>query len=96
MIAQTFAPLGYQQISATTLAAATALTVPAGANFALIRVEAANVRWRDDGTAPTATVGMLLLDTDAPLEYSGELSAITFILAASSPILNVAYYRIDG
>lgn len=91
-----YTALGYQQISAATLVAATALTVPTGANVAIISSDTANVRWRDDGTAPTASVGMQLKSTDAALEYWGPLANIQFILVTGSPVLNVSYYRISG
>jgi len=93
MFAQQFAALGYQQI---TLSGASSLTVPAGANFAIIAVDTAAVRWRDDGVAPTASVGMPLSNTGAPLEYSGPLASIQFIAQTGSPVLNVSYYRIAG
>ena len=96
MIAQQFTALGYQQIGAATLANATPLTVPAGANFAIIEAETAAVRWRDDSTAPTASVGMSLSNTGSPLEYSGPLAKIQFIAQTGSPILNVSYYKISG
>lgn len=81
--------LGYQQI--TSLSASTALTVPAGATMALIVAETQAVRWRDDGTAPTATVGMPLA-IGVSLSYDGDLKAIRFIEQAASAKLNVAYY----
>ena len=81
-------PKGYQQING--LAAATALTVPAGAYYALIKCETATVRWRDDGVDPTAAVGMLL-DVGDEFWYTGELSKIKFIQTAAS-VLNVCYY----
>ena len=83
-------PLGYQQI--TSLSASTALTVPASARLALIQAETANVRWRDDGTAPTASVG-LVLAAGAVLFYDGDLTAVRFIETSASAKLNVAYYR---
>jgi hypothetical protein len=82
-------PLGFQQI--TSLSAATALTVPAGATIAVIQTEAQAVRWRDDGTDPTATVG-LPLSVGTQLEYSGNLAALKFIEQASGAKLNVSYY----
>ena len=82
-------PLGYQQI--TTLTTAVGLTVPPGAVGAIIVAEAQAVRWRDDGTAPTATVGMPLA-VAAALEYAGDLSAIKFIEQTAGAKLNVAYY----
>jgi hypothetical protein len=83
------APLGYQQIAVLT--AATGLTVPAGARVALIVAEAQAVRWRDDGTNPSATVGMTLAVGDV-LEYGGNLAAIKFIEQTASAKLNVSYY----
>lgn len=96
MISQSYVPLGYQQIGSSTLASATKLTVPAGANFALIRVETADVRWRDDGTDPTTSAGMIMTDTDPLFAYSGTLSKLSFIAASGSPVLNVSYYRLAG
>lgn len=88
-----YVPLGYQQI--TTLSAAANLTVPVGATIAIIEVETQAVRWRDDGTAPTSTVGTPIA-VAGTLEYSGTLSAIQFIEQTASAKLNVSYYRIAG
>lgn len=82
--------LGYQQI--TSLSASTALTVPVGSTMALICVEATAVRWRDDGVAPTASVGMPVA-ADRCFQYSVSLSAIRFIQQAGGAVLNVNYYR---
>ena len=81
--------LGYQQI--TSLSAATSLTVPANATRAVILAETQPVRWRDDGTAPTSTVGMPLPVSSA-LSYDGDLKAIKFIEQSVSAKLNVSYY----
>ena len=83
--------LGYQQISAATLATVQNLTVPAGAKMAYIVAEASSVRWRDDGTAPTATIGMLI-PSGGDIVYSSALGNVQFIAATGSPILNVSYY----
>lgn len=83
-------PLGYQQI---TLSGATLLTVPAGAKLALISVSTAAARYRDDGTAPTATVGFPLpITTTTPFVYSGNLATVQFIAQTGSPILDICYY----
>jgi hypothetical protein len=84
-------PLGFQQLS-TALSAAVGLTVPTGARGALIVVETANVRWRDDGTNPTSAIGMLLVAAGDPFYYSGNLSALKFIAASGSPVMDVSYY----
>ncbi len=89
--------LGYQQI--TSLSAAAALTVPArdptGLNqkptLALIVAETVGVRWRDDGVAPTASVGMPLA-VGVPFAYDGDLTKIQFIQQSASATLNISYY----
>lgn len=81
--------LGYQQI--TSLSASTALTVPSGTTLALIVPETQNVRWRDDGVAPTTSVGMPIF-VGASLSYDGDLNKIRFIEETASAKLNVSYY----
>lgn len=93
MFALRFAPKGFESIA--DVSGATGLTVPAGANLALIDATSQDVRWRDDGVAPTDTVGTLLLK-NTPFEYSGNLSAIQFIEITSGAALNVSYYAIAG
>lgn len=90
MITGVQAALGYQQL--TSLSSATALTVPAGAVMAVLRCETQNVRYRDDGVDPTATVGQLMITTDALLVYTGQLARIKFIEATTSAKLNICYY----
>jgi len=88
---------GYQQI--TNLTASVGLTIPArtpdGLNakpvFALIIAEGAPVRWRDDGIAPTASVGMPIA-VGVPFQYDGDLTKIRFIQQSASGILNISYY----
>jgi len=82
--------LGYQQI--TSLSSATGLTVPATATYAIIQAEAQSVRWRDDGTNPTASVGMVLNVSPDVLIYDGNLNGIKFIETSASAKLNVSYY----
>lgn len=82
--------LGYQQITA--LSASTALTVPAGTSMAIITPETQAVRWRDDGTAPTATVGYPLA-VGSELRYTaGQLSSLRFIEQVASAKINITYY----
>lgn len=88
---------GYQQI--TDLSSAVNLTVPArdpnGLNakpvIALITPETQGVRWRDDGVAPTSTVGMPLA-AGVTLQYDGDLTKIKFIQQTASAKLNISYY----
>lgn len=81
--------LGYQQI--TSLSSATGLTIPQGTTLALIVPETQNVRWRDDGTNPTASVGMPIF-VGASLSYDGDLNRIRFIESTAGAKLNICYY----
>ena len=96
-VEESLKPKGYQQIVSATLAAATALTVPAAATnstaarLALIIVEGAAVRWRDDGTDPTAAVGMLM-QAGENIWYNGDIHTIKFIRTIAGSIINVSYY----
>lgn len=83
-------PNGFQQI--TTVSAAVGLTVPDGTKLAMIQAESQNVRWRDDGTNPTAAIGMKLVANDI-LVYTGVMSAIKFIEETVSAKLNITYYK---
>ena len=90
--------LGYQQIS--TLSSAQNLTVPSvdpntGLNLmptiAIITPETNGVRWRDDGVAPTASVGRPLA-AGVTLQYDGDLRKIRFIEQTASAKINITYY----
>ena len=89
--------MGYQQI--TDLSSAVSLTVPqkdlsglAGTpRIAIITPEGQGVRWRDDGVAPTASVGMPLA-AGVTLQYDGDLSQIQFIQQSATAKLNITYY----
>lgn len=82
--------LGFQQI--TNVSAAIGLTVPAGTTLILVHTTGQAVRWRDDGTSPTGTVGMVLA-VGSELRYSASaMAALKFIESAASAVLNVTYY----
>jgi hypothetical protein len=85
---------GFQQI--TSLSTVKTLTIPAWALGALIQPDTQNVRFRCDGTAPTSTVGMLLVAGQTYyFDVSGAdaqgLAALQFIEATASATLNVQY-----
>lgn len=88
--AATMTPLGYQQITGAALT--NGLTPPAGATLAVIQGSGQAVRWRDDGTAPTTSVGMQI-PVGGELQYNGNLSAIKFIQVAATATLDVSYYK---
>lgn len=97
-------PLGYLQIPTANLNTATTMsagasapgypTFPAGfqPHYAVIQCNGGTVRWRDDGTNPTVSVGMSIPD-GGELDYVGDITKITFILSTNSPILDISLYE---
>lgn len=83
-------PLGYQQI--TVLTSAVGLTPPPLARVAVVQPVTQAVRWRDDGTDPTATIGMLIA-AGVERVYTGDLASVKFIEASATAELNISYYR---
>jgi hypothetical protein len=89
-------PLGYSRITA--LGAPKGLAqgdlggIPAGSTLALVTAETQGVRWRDDGTAPTATVGFPLA-AGSQLEYNGDLNRIRFIQQTAGATLHIAFFK---
>jgi hypothetical protein len=83
--------LGYTQI--TNLTAAVGLgAIPAGVEEVLLQPEAQNVRWRDDGTNPTASVGMRMI-ADTLYSFSiVQLAQLKFIEETASAKLNISFY----
>lgn len=68
-------------------------TVKFAPGYAVIQaVGTGSAVWRDDGTAPTAAVGMTL-PAGGELDYVGDCNNIQFILAAGATItLNISLY----
>jgi len=94
---KTYRVVGYQKI--TSLSASVGLTLPTAPvngtvpnpNAVLLQAETQTVRFRDDGTAPTAANGMILQTGQMPFYYDGDLKAIRFIETTASAALNVLY-----
>lgn len=84
---------GYQQLtSIDTVASLTVPTACGTVTFARIIAETQAVRYRDDGVAPTATVGMPLA-VSVQFDYEGTPTKIQFISQVAGAKLNVSYYR---
>lgn len=81
---------GFEQIDASS--GVKTLTVPAGANKAIVQAETANVRLRLDGTNPTSSVGEILVANATRELHGDELTAAKFIAASGAPKINVHYY----
>lgn len=82
-------PLGYEQN--LDLATAKSLKPPKDTRVAVIQAITQNVRWRDDGTNPTATIGMVLA-SGRDMLYVGDFAKLRFIEVAGTAELNVSYY----
>ena len=92
-------PLGYCQFTVTSSAQSLAqlsCTVPARAAYAAIAVETVGARMRDDGTAPTASVGFPLTPTSSTVPfymgYQSNFSAMQFIAQSGSPVVDILFY----
>lgn len=81
---------GYQQIDAAT--GVKTLTVPGGANKAIVQAETANLRLRLDGTDPTSSIGEIIVANATRELHGDELTAAKFIAVSGSPKINVHYY----
>lgn len=88
-------PTGFEQVTALSSAAALTAAQTAKANCVVLCARDQAVNYRDDGTDPTATVGITLA-VGVPFTYDGDLSAIKFIQAAATAKLDVAYYLVTG
>lgn len=88
-------PLGYCQLTSvdtSTLISSCSGGIPAGATSALIVAEAQAIRYRDDGVAPSATVGMPLA-VGATILYPGTLSAVRVISQTAGAKVNILFYK---
>lgn len=91
--------LGYAQFAAGAINTAVLLStitggIPAGTSFARIQCTAQAVRWRADGTAPTAAVGQPLA-IGAELLLAGDFARIQFIGQAAGAILDVTFFAAE-
>lgn len=82
-------PLGYQQI--TDLSAAVGLSIPPGTALALVTNSTAPVRFRDDGTDPTSSVGYPMAIGEERI-IAGPTDALKFIQQSAGAVLDVLYY----
>jgi len=84
-------PAGYSQLSVLSSAAGLG-TIPNGVKLTLIQAESQDIRWRDDGVNPTASVGMVL-EAGQTLVYNGNPAAFKAIETTASAKLNITFYR---
>jgi hypothetical protein len=89
-------PVGYCQLTSIDTAALVSTCsggIPAGASVVYLAAEAQAIRYRDDGTAPTATVGFPVA-VNAPFLYIGTLGKLQVISQVAGAKLNLLFYKI--
>ena len=88
--------IGYEQVAvAGVVVDFTSFTLPAGsATHVELQAETANIRYTMDGTVPTGTVGMLLINGAGPLAFLIEdlLTARFFGDGGAAAMLHVHYF----
>lgn len=66
--------------------------IPDGAQFAMVSIENQSVRWRADGTDPTASVGHLVT-ASTYLWLTTWLKSINFIEVTSGAKMTVEFFK---
>lgn len=91
-------PLGYAQYAISTATklehglGTSSVDIPAGASRMQIVVSTQAIRYRDDGVAPTTTVGYPK-PTSSEFAYSGNLSSVQFVAQTGTATLDVLFYK---
>ena len=88
----TYTPLGLETISVTS-SSAVALNPPTGATTVQIAVSGAAVNYRDDGTAPTSSVGMPAAVGAEFFLSQANLANIQFIAQTGTATLTLSFYK---
>ena len=88
-------PVGFEQLTAIGATAKGLAIIPADANKAIMTVENATLRYRDDGTDPTADVGLkVFIAGTIILNSRDSLTKFKAIrTGGTSSETNVAYYE---
>ncbi len=87
-------PLGYCQLSVTTAVSPSTCPngIPYGTLWALVCIETASVRWRDDGTAPTASIGQPTPAGNCQNFYTN-FQTLQFIAQSGTATVNISFYQ---
>lgn len=83
----TIDPVAYVQLDPSSV-----VGIRVDGRVAIIQAINQNVRWRDDGTDPDASTGMVLHAGESML-YTGNLRKIKFIEEAAGGELNITTYQ---
>lgn len=83
-------PLGYEQLTGLSTAKSPA-SIPARAALVVIQVDDQDVRFTDDSSTPTASLGIKIA-ADGVFIYTGVPSSLKFIEVTASAKINLSYY----
>ena len=92
VIQQSSKVLSYVQVAAGGADAAYSVVPPDGAEYAEIAVSAQAVRWRADGTAPTAAIGMPVPVGQTVVFALQQLSQLKIIAQVAGAALDITFY----
>lgn len=90
-------PLGHQQLTSFDGVGGTKLSVPKGCTHIFMCATTEGARYRDDGTAPTAAIGMRIAVADGIVQYPGNPAIasrkLRIIGIDGTAVLDVSYYK---
>ena len=86
----TLRPVGFRPL--TDLSSATSIPLVSGASLVLIQAESQNLRFRDDGIAPTTSVGFQIFAGDTLWYNAADLTDGQLIEESASGKANLLFY----
>ena len=91
-------PVGFQTLTLNNSTAAGLNSTCQAASVILFSVEGVDGRMRDDGSAPTNSIGVVFGVGSAPYFYNGDLGAVQFCRKGTSgtSTVHVAAYKQPG
>lgn len=94
MIGSWYKSLGFSQIAVSGSAIGLGV-IPENVIMTLVTVDGGDVRFRDDGTNPTASIGMRV-ERGGALKYDADPSVLKFINTSAAATLNITFYGMGG
>ena len=86
-------PVVYEELTIAAVAVGPVSANIERCNYAIVQMQAGPVRYRDDGTAPTALVGWPLFNLDQPTFSVASMRKLQFIrIGATNGLARIRYY----
>lgn len=67
--------------------------VPAAAEWAIVQAESQECRWRMDGTAPTAAIGIILAVKDSVFVHKSQFATFKMIEVTGTAKVNLEFFQ---